>query len=236
MVASVLGTNTGDYAAEILQVGHLSGLPWLAGALVATFALQWVRRSASPLFFWAAIIVIRTAATNVGDIFLDHNMPFALSVALTLAVYAVLVGLQTLRGSRLVADPLYWVTIMVAGVLGTVGGDAASFGLGLLPPGTFAVFGVLALAAILVLGRRGLWMVPVAYWAILGLVRTAGTGGGDSLAWAAGTLMRTAGLGRTDVPSYVLGIGTATIMSGATFLALLWAFYRSPVRATRAEA
>lgn len=232
IVASVLGTNTGDYAAEILGLGHLAGLPWLAGLLALVFAAQRITRSTSPLFFWAAIIVIRTAATNVGDVFLDHKIPFGLSVPLIFAVYVVFVGLYArTAGGTLVVNPLYWATMIVAGVLGTIGGDAASFGIGLFVPGTAVVFGALALAAIVALGRRGLWTVPVAYWTILALVRTAGTGGGDTLSWILGTLLRSLGFGRADGPSYVVGIAPATFLSGAAFLALLWRFYVAPVHA-----
>jgi len=231
IVASVLGTNTGDYAAEVLGLGHLTGLPWLAGLLALVFVAQRITRSTSLLFFWAAIIVIRTAATNVGDVFLDHHIPFGLSVPLTLATFAVLVGFYArTAGGTVVVNLLYWATMIVAGVLGTVGGDAVSFGLGLFVTGTAVVFGALALAAIIALGRRGLWTAPLAYWSILALVRTAGTSGGDTLSWMLGMLFRVLGFGRADGPSYVVGIAPATFLSGAAFLALLWRFYVVSVR------
>ena len=114
---------------------------------------------------------------------------------------------------------------MLAAILGTVGGDAASFGIGLWPAGTLLVFGVLATAMILVSGRRRLCTAPVIYWIIVALLRTAGTGGGDTLSQIGGKLMLSLGLGSADVPYYVVGHTPATIVSGAMFIALIWAFY-----------
>ena len=93
LMSSVLGTNTGDFTAEILGLGHIVGLFWLAALLVLVFVAGRVTRSPSPFYFWAIIIVVRTAATNVGDIFADVGMSFAFSVPLTIALYAVFIGL-----------------------------------------------------------------------------------------------------------------------------------------------
>ena len=232
IMSSVLGTNTGDFVAEILKLGHVKGLVWLAVLLALIFVVDRATRSASPFYFWAAIIIVRTAATNVGDIFGDYGLSFAWSVPLTIVVYAALIGLyaRTTTHRTIVVNALYWVTMMVAAILGTVGGDASSFGIGLWPLGTFIVFGALASGAILASAQRGLWTVPVVYWIIVGLVRTAGTGGGDALSQIGGIWMGRFGLGSTQVPYYINGLSPATIVSGIVFVTLIWMLYVSPRR------
>src|ERR1700760_1213666 len=131
--ASIFGTNTGDFVAGYLHIGHLAGLPWLLAAVVVILALQRVSPVKTPLWFWAAIITMRTAATNVGDAFHDFHIGFAISVPLTLAIFVACVAVYArVTPKRAPGDDTvqvngaYWVTMMLAGVLGTVGGDVAA--------------------------------------------------------------------------------------------------------------
>src|ERR1041384_8199794 len=59
------------------------------GLLFAAILLsaRWARRDHA-LYFWAAIITMRTAATNVADAFQDFRIPFHVSVPLVLALFA----------------------------------------------------------------------------------------------------------------------------------------------------
>jgi len=88
VAASTFGTNTGDFVAKYLHLGHLAGLPYM-GLLFAAILLsaRWARRDHA-LYFWAAIITMRTAATNVADAFQDFHIPFHVSVPLVLALFA----------------------------------------------------------------------------------------------------------------------------------------------------
>ena len=101
----------------------------------------------------------------------------------------------------------YWVAMMLAAVLGTVGGDAAAKAL--TNPGAAAVFFAIAWAAIAYLGRRGLLLFAATYWIVVALIRTAGTAGGDTIAHA-------------------IGLAPSTVLTGALFLALGVASSRSP--------
>src|SRR3954465_4351238 len=72
--ASIFGTNTGDFVAGYLHIGHLAGLPWVLAAFAAVLVLERVSPVKTPMWFWAAIITMRTAATNVGDAFHDFGI------------------------------------------------------------------------------------------------------------------------------------------------------------------
>ena len=131
VAASIFGTNTGDFVARYLHLGHLAGLPYMALIFGAILLLaRWARHSHA-LYFWAAIITMRTAATNVGDAFHDFHVPYSLSIAVVLVLFAAGVLLYrrvsagTGQQGAVRVDSAYWVCMMLAGVLGTIGGDFA---------------------------------------------------------------------------------------------------------------
>ena len=212
MAASVFGTNTGDLFADYFHLGHLAGLPWLVIAFAVILLAERFSPVASVLFFWAVIITVRTAATNVGDAFQDFHIGFDISLPVVLALFVVCVAIYRWagkgqdKGDAVVrVGPLYWLCMVMAGILGTIGGDYASFGLHLMPPGTFVVFGILV-AILLFIGRGGRNSQPIYYWLCLAFIRTAGTGGGDALA-------------------HQFGLLPSTIATGVVFVALIVWFY-----------
>src|SRR3954452_12246168 len=120
--ASIFGTNTGDFVAGYLHIGHLAGLPWLLAAFLLILLLERVSTVKTPLWFWAAIITMRTAATNVGDAFHDFGMGFGISVPVTLVLFVLSVVLYArLTPTRAPGDDTvkvnaaYWVAMMLAG-------------------------------------------------------------------------------------------------------------------------
>jgi uncharacterized membrane-anchored protein len=211
--ASVFGTNTGDLVSDTFHIGHLNGLPYLAVALAMVFLAERLSTWANPLFFWLVIILVRTAATNVGDAFHDFHIGFNLSLPIAAACFAAAVCAYTKFSPRQKGDegnvrvsPLYWLCMVLAGILGTVGGDFVSFGIGIMPPGTAVVVGALAVLA-LYKGRAGASLHPVYYWITLALIRTAGTGGGDALSHG------------------FLSMPVAAALTGAVFIGLVIRFY-----------
>ncbi len=60
--ASTFGTNTGDVMSDGFGLGHVTGLPWIIGALLLVFMAEHASPRKTALFFWAAIIIIRTGA------------------------------------------------------------------------------------------------------------------------------------------------------------------------------
>lgn len=215
MAASTFGTNTGDFVSDTLHIGHLAGLPWLALALGLVFSIERWSAWANPLFFWLVIIIVRTAATNVGDAFHDFDIGFGTSLPLVLALFTASVAAYARFSPRRSGDdaasvrvsPLYWLCMGMAGILGTIGGDFMSFGAHLSPAGTAIAFSALAAAAIIYWGRDGRLYQPAYYWIALALIRTAGTGAGDALAHD------------------VFGLPLATVATGLVFLGLVGYFY-----------
>lgn len=212
VLASVLGTNTGDFAAHDLGLGHLGGLLPLALLFAAILFAERRSRASTEAFYWAAILALRTAATNLAD-FADHDLRLAPLLVLSLLALA-LAALVLADGSAFsragsgegpTTDSRYWVTMLTAGVFGTALGDYLADDLG-LAPGLAAVVTLPVAAALIALRRRAPWRTKVAYWVTVLAVRTAGTNGGDWLA-------SREGLG--------LGLVAATTLSACAFCAVL---------------
>lgn len=212
VAASIFGTNTGDFVAGYLHLGHLAGLPYMAlvfGAIV--LLARWARHSHA-LYFWAAIITMRTAATNVGDAFHDFHVPYGVSVPFVLVLFAASVlvygrvSARTGQDGAVRVDSAYWICMMLAGILGTIGGDFASFRIGLTPPGAACVFGALIAASLWWFGKTAALLNPVPYWATVALIRTGGTAAGDALADA-------------------LRLALSTALTGCVFVGLVLYFY-----------
>ncbi len=134
---------------------------------------------------------MRTAATNVGDAFHDFGLGFAVSIPIVLALFVASVWVYARRAPR--PDPAdatvrvnaaYWWCMMLAGVLGTLGGDFASFALHLTPTGAAIAFALLIYLSIRMFGARGMLLAPTAYWFTVALIRIGGTAGGDAFAHA----------------------------------------------------
>src|SRR6185437_9295273 len=93
--ASVFGANLGDFFAHDLGLGHLKGLPFLAMALGIILLVERFDRFAHEGWYWSAIVVVRTAATNLADLLCgDLRFPrlwasVALAVGLGIAVTLV---------------------------------------------------------------------------------------------------------------------------------------------------
>jgi len=212
VAASIFGTNTGDFVAGDLHLGHLAGLPYMALVFGAILLLAGVARQGHALYFWAAIITMRTAATNVGDAFHDFHVSYSVSIAVVLALFAASVLLYrrisagTGQQGAVRVDSAYWICMMLAGVLGTIGGDCASFRIGLTPPGAACVFGLLIAASIWWFGKTAALLNPLPYWATVALIRTGGTAAGDALAG-------------------VLGLALSTALTGFVFVGLVLYFY-----------
>ena len=138
---------------------------------------------------------VRASATNVGDIFHDYKIGFGTSVPLMiLLLFAVVLLWRFMRPSdfraRLIpVSSFYWITMFIAGVLGTVAGDAASFGLHLGPAYATLALGA-PLGVMLFVDRDGLLAQLYYYSAVVALIRSTGTATGDWLAHSSLGLFR----------------------------------------------
>ena len=191
VAASICGTNTGDLAAGPLGMGHVRGILPLGAIFLAVIwaekALDWT----TVAFYWLAIIVLRTMATNIAD-FATHDLKlsYPVLVLLLIAFMAAMIWADRFRtdataqsaggsDARLPnVDWSYWVVMLAAGVLGTALGDwLADAGPGVYWASLIGMpFLVVAVCAAHRFGLSKPW-----YWIAIAACRTWGTDLGDML-------------------------------------------------------
>src|SRR4030081_2054310 len=148
LAASMCGANTGDFASRILGLGHTRGLLPLA---LIFLAIVWAERRskvATEAYYWLAIIVLRTGATNLADLGThDLKLGYFLCMGALVALMVAMLLFDRIRGvepmgitdsdgrwrSLPATDTSYWITMLAAGALGAAAGDwvAEETGLGL---------------------------------------------------------------------------------------------------------
>lgn len=214
-LASIFGANMGDFFAHDIGLGHVAGLPFLAIGFALVAIAERYDAGIRHLYYWLAIIVVRTAATNLADYFagdLKLPRPWVMTSLAVLLVLVVAVIAQARRCGEPVdrrrellrADTAYWIGMLLAGTLGTVIGDYVSHNLGLGDARATVALGV-PLAALFVVGSAtGLIWSLAFYWLTIVAVRAAGTTAGDFLA------------GR-----HVLGLALSTVVTGLAFVVFL---------------
>ncbi|HZP74756.1 MAG TPA: hypothetical protein VFB45_01310 [Pseudolabrys sp.] len=225
-LASIFGANMGDFFAHDLGLGHVAGLPFLAAAFAVVVIVERFDRLAHEAYYWLAIVIVRTAATNSADFLCgDLKLPrpwviAGLAVVLAAIVSAAwqLIWRQTDAMGRangpLRADSGYWLAMFTAGTLGTVIGDYASHNLRL--GNTWAsIWLSLPLACLFIVGHHGLMSRLTFYWLIISMVRAAGTSVGDLFAQCT-----------------MLGLATSTLVTGLVFVATL-ALWRTSAGSAR---
>ncbi len=228
LAASMCGANTGDFAARYLHLGHTRGLLPLA---LIFLAIVWAERRSkvtTEAYYWLAIIVLRTGATNLADLGThDLKLGYLLCMAALAAFMVLMLLIDRMRGvaptgvagpdgrwhSLPATDASYWITMLAAGTLGTAAGDwvAEATGLG-LAYGSLVLVAVL-LATWLASDRLGNMTKPW-YWLTIVAARTAGTTLGDLLASRRGL-----GLGLV-----VSTICTSLLLAG---IVILWRSHRA---------
>ncbi len=192
-IASVFGANMGDLVSHDFHLGHWRGLPVLAGLFAVVLVAERRRGPGGEAWYWLAIVLLRTAATNLGDLATHdfHADPVLAMVCLVAVLVAcVAAGRRALDGAedgavRPAGDGWYWAAMLTAGTLGTVAGDyvAGDLGMG-------SGWGTVALGAVqltvLSAGARSWWRGKLAYWSAIVAVRSMGTTLGDWLAFRHG--------------------------------------------------
>src|ERR1700722_18486022 len=168
-IASIFGANMGDFFARNIGLGHVAGLPFLAAALVAVIVAERFDRLQHQAYYWIAIVIVRTAATNFADFAAgDMKLPrIWIIAALTIVLAAALWTTWQLVWRRLAykadgassvlrADTGYWVCMFIAGTLGTVIGDFCAHNLRLDDGGASLLLCPIV-AVLFIVGRNG-WL------------------------------------------------------------------------------
>jgi uncharacterized membrane-anchored protein len=215
-LASIFGANMGDFFARNLGLGHIAGLPFLALALAIVVVSERFDRTVHQAYYWTAIIIVRTAATNFADFACgDMKLPRLLVIAGLAALLAAALlaswqlawrrqSQETADGNSVLrADAGYWTCMFIAGTLGTVIGDYCSHDLHLGDAAASLLLGS-TLALLFAAARNGPFRSLWYYWLTIVAVRAAGTVAGDFLA------------GR-----HMWGLPTSTLVTGILFVALL---------------
>ena len=191
VAASTCGTNTGDLAAGPLGLGHVRGILPLAAVFLAIIWAEKLLDATTVAFYWLAIIVLRTMATNIADFGAhDLKLSYPLFVLLLIAFMGVMLWADRFRTATTeqqsvvlqahlpTTDWSYWVVMLAAGVLGTALGDwfaDAGFGVYWASLIGMPVFFAAVWAAYR-LGLSKLW-----YWIAIATCRIWGTDLGDML-------------------------------------------------------
>jgi uncharacterized membrane-anchored protein len=196
LAASMCGANTGDFASRILGLGHTRGLLPLALTFLVIVWAEKRSKFTTEAYYWLAIIVLRTGATNLADLGThDLKLGYFACIGFLATLMVVMLMLDRVRGvepigaagpdgrwrSLPATDTSYWITMLAAGTLGTAAGDWVAdetpLGLGF---GSLVLFGAL-LATWFVSNQIG-GMTKPWYWLTIVAARTAGTTLGDLLA------------------------------------------------------
>jgi uncharacterized membrane-anchored protein len=212
-LASIFGANMGDLFARNLGLGHVAGLPFLAIALAIVIVAERFDRMRHQSYYWIAVIIVRTAATNfadfaAGDLKLSRVWVMAaLTILLMAAVWLswqfAWRWLANKTDDLLRADLGYWVCMFIAGTLGTVIGDFCSHNLHLDDAGAALLLSPIV-ALLFLTGRGRLLLSLPFYWLTVVAIRAAGTAVGDLVS------------GRN-----MLGLPLSTALTGILFIALL---------------
>jgi uncharacterized membrane-anchored protein len=223
-IASIFGANMGDFFARNIGLGHVAGLPFLAVALAAVIVAERFDRMQHQWYYWIAIIIVRTAATNSADFAAgDLKLPrIWIIAALTIVLAAALWATWQLAWRRLPyrtggtsitlrADFGYWVCMFLAGTLGTVIGDFCSHNLHLDDAGASLLLSPIV-ALLFVVGRNGALRLLPFYWLTVVAIRAAGTSVGDLIS------------GRN-----MLGLPWSTAVTGMLLVVVLMA-WKEPAR------
>jgi uncharacterized membrane-anchored protein len=223
-LASVFGANMGDLFARNFGLGHVAGLPFLAVALAVVITAERFDRIRHQSYYWIAVIIVRTAATNFADFAAgDLKLPrvwimAALTILLIAAVWLswqfAWRWLANKTDDLLRADLGYWVCMFIAGTLGTVIGDFCSHNLRLDDAGASLLLSPIVVLLFLT-GRRGVLLLLPFYWLTVVAIRAAGTAVGDLVS------------GRN-----MLGLPLSTAVTGMLFVVLLL-IWKEPGKAER---
>jgi uncharacterized membrane-anchored protein len=220
VAASICGTNTGDLAAGPLGLGHVRGVLPLAAVFLAIVWAEKLLDWTTVAFYWLAIIVLRTMATNIAD-FATHDLKlsYPIFVLLLIGLMAVMIWADKFRIDSTPQQPAaslalpnadwsYWIVMLGAGVLGTALGDwLADDG-----PGVYwaSLIGI-PLFAGAVWGAYRYGLNKAWYWIAIAACRTWGTDIGDMLV----ALFRTAA--SRSVALWISTVISALLLAGVIY-------------------
>lgn len=211
LLASVFGTNMGDFYAHTAHLGIVKGLIVLALLATGVLVAEHLTDEGSEAYYWLVIIIIRTGATNIADYLMYRLRVPGVFLITGLVAFVALFGWSTRvkRKAALNLEALpstgtaYWFAMLGAGVFGTVAGDFSEDGMG---DGAAALVLTVLFFAVLFFAYRHAAKWAAVYWITVAIARTAGTAIGD---WFA------------ESKALHIGLPLCTLLSGIAFVAVL---------------
>jgi uncharacterized membrane-anchored protein len=190
LFASLVGTTLGDFISNSLHFGYIKGLLPLSLALALIFVAERMTSAASEVYYWLAIVLTRTMATNLADL-ATHRLKlnyawieivlFGILIAVFLVQRSGHESATASSGSKLPKnDFAYWLMVLIASTIGTTLGDFLSDDLGLGVARASLIMAFVLAGAFVIHAKLDLFGKPV-YWLLLIVVRTTGTVVGDLL-------------------------------------------------------
>jgi uncharacterized membrane-anchored protein len=176
-LASVFGTNLGDFYAHESGLGILKGLAVLALLAGGTFVVEHLEKRRHEAYYWLVIILIRTGATNIADYLAFRVRVPPLTLTLSLIALLCLFGWGTRRALRTdtessralpKTDASYWMAMLTAGVFGTVVGDICEHAVG---EGAASIGLTALLLGVLVAGGGRAAQIIALYWTTVAVAR-----------------------------------------------------------------
>jgi uncharacterized membrane-anchored protein len=186
LFASLVGTTLGDFISNSLHLGYIKGLLPLSVILAAIFVVERITSGTTEVYYWLAIVLTRTMATNVADLAthrlkLNYGWIEIVLFGALVAVFFLMSGQERSPESKLPKnDFAYWLMVLIASTIGTTLGDFLSddMGLGVARASLLMAF---VLAGAFFLQAKLHWSGKPVYWLLLIVVRITGTVVGDFL-------------------------------------------------------
>ena len=228
VAASMCGANSGDLAAGPLGLGHVNGLLPMALIFFAIIFAEKTLNWTTVAFYWLAIIVLRTMATNLADLGgHDFKLSYPMFFGVLILFMVFMIWLDKVSGTETsgivgrdgvwrglpATNWNYWITMLAAGTLGTVLGDwlAEKDNLNFGPYWSSLICVPFFLAALFLAYKVGKLSKPW-YWVVIVACRTLGTDLGDaSVAFL-----------RTLTPTRPMGLWLSTGLTALLLAALVY--------------
>ena len=193
--ASIFGVNLGDFIARNLHLGHWQALPALLLLFVGVLLAERRSKSGAEVYYWLAVLIGRTAATNLADLAThDYKLQYDMvTLALLPALIAVVAfgkavpptsagqAADRSAGGRSVANVAYWLALFISETIGTVDGDALPDLFDLSQREEFLLLGFLMVGAFALRTDRR-FQTPAFYWVTILVIATGGLAVGDYIA------------------------------------------------------
>ncbi len=187
LIASMCGTNFGDFFPDTLHISEGPAFLILIGLFALVVTAERLSRRGSELYYWLIILVVRGGATIIADYMIDRrHLDYATTCLAFAVVLALLVGIHHWRGRGRSSDlprtdGYYWLTMLMAGAVGTILGDGVGHAFGAVQRGVPISTGLATLALVIILGVRARFGLtsPASYWIAVVAVRWWGTNVGD---------------------------------------------------------